>query len=100
MVKSNSKMKNPIIKLIILHVLLAAVLLIVYYFSCFLLGYASSGTFLKQKRLFFEFFIFHMVLAIFLLFRSKQINLKGVLAAIMPIAIIYLLAAWQWDYLS
>jgi hypothetical protein len=94
-------MKNIILKIAVVNVLIAIVLLIVFYFSAFLSGYGSNTSYLPQeKKLFVKFVIVHFVSAIFFLFRYKQFNLVAISTTILVIVGMYLLAAWQFEYFS
>jgi cytosine/uracil/thiamine/allantoin permease len=94
-------MKNIILKIAVVNVLIAIVLLIVFYFSAFLSGYGSNASYLPQeKKLFVKFIIFHFVPAVFLLYRYKHFNLAGIFTTILVIVVMYLLAAWQFEYFS
>jgi cytosine/uracil/thiamine/allantoin permease len=92
-------MKNIILKIAVVNVLMAILLLIVFYFIAFLSGYGSNASYLPQeKKLFVKFIIFHFVPAVCLLYRYKQFNLTGILTTILVIAAMYLLAAWLFEY--
>lgn len=94
-------MKNILLKMAVANVLIAILLLIAFYFSAFLSGYGSNTSYLTQeKKLFIEFVIFHIVAAIFLLYRYKQFNLAAISVTILVIAGMYLLAAWQFEYFN
>jgi cytosine/uracil/thiamine/allantoin permease len=94
-------MKNIILKIALINVLIAIVLLIVFYFSAFLSGYGSNASYVPQeKKLFVKFMIFHFVAAVFLLYRYKQINLAAISTTILVMVGMYLLAAWQFEYFS
>ena len=92
-------MKNSILKLVVLNIILGIVILVVCYITGFLAGYgASNRTLLLEKKLFVKFVFVHLSINIFLLYKFKKFNFLGILVSVIVIAIIYLIAAWQYDY--
>ncbi len=94
-------MKNTLIKLVLLNVGIAIVLLIAFYFSSFMSGYGSNNSYLPQeKSLFIKFLIFHVIVAMFLLYKYRQITWMAILASMLVIVALYLIAAWQFGYFN
>lgn len=92
-------MKKSLSKLLALNVAIGITLLIIFYFSAFILGYGSNINHLPQeKALFITFVIFHLIIAFFILYRYKQFNSIGIAVSIITIAVIYLIAAWRFEY--
>jgi len=92
-------MKNYLLKLFLLNLLLGVLILIAFYLSAFLSGYASNVSYLPQeKKLFIKFAIFHFLVNIFFLYKYKQLNWIGIIGSIGLIVAFYLLLAWQFDY--
>jgi hypothetical protein len=94
-------MKNILIKLLAINVLIAILLLIAFYFFAFLSGYGSNANYLPQEKLLFiNFIIFHIVVAIFYLYRVNHLNLAAISATLLVLTGVYLLAAWQFEYFN
>jgi len=92
-------MKNTLIKLLLLNTLIYLLLLVIFYFSAFLSGYGSNAGFLShEKRLFVYFFIFHLVLNFFLTYRFRQLNWTGITISTLLIIMLYVVAAWRFEY--
>lgn len=92
-------MKNILLRTVVVNVLIAVVLLTIFYFSVFLSGYGSNASYLPQeKNLFAGFVIFHFAVASFFLYRFKQFNLKVISATLLVVVTTYLIAAWYFEY--
>jgi hypothetical protein len=93
-------MKKTFLLLILTNAIICLILYFGFLISTFLSGYGSSSKHLTEEIwLFIGFFIFHLIINIFLLYRFRQLNWVGISVSMLLIAC-YLVEAWQFGYLS
>jgi len=95
-------MKKSLVKLILINVVIAIVLLVIFYFSAFLSGYGSNINYLPQeKKLFMKFAISHLIINLFLIYRLKQFgSIINIIISMLFIITLYLFVAWRLQYFS